>query len=424
MISKYKSKEKSKGITLIALVITIIILLILVSITINNLTGKKILDMAKQAKEISENEKNSENNKITEYKNEIDKYITINENKKQNRYILFEIYSHFDGNGASISEITIYDKYDNKINYNIIENEVFDSVDNGKPYYWNHTYWNYTNLYDNNINYSYNLEGGNNCTLFLHNNNSNSEEYARFIIDIGKETEISHINICIGDPENRTPKSISVYSIDNYSNETYNKNVAQRNNEGLTLIKKVEFTSIITSPEWYDFIGEKNSNTILFDIYSHIGGNCAAISEIKLYTKKGNELLTTINKEEVFDESDNGKPYYWENSRWNYTYLNDNNENYGEYSSAIFLIDTNADVNKYARFIINTENIDIGNIQICVGDSNGRTPKQISAYQINNYSADTYNKNIAQRNNEGLTLIKTIEFSSVVTSPTWFNFIK
>ena len=67
---------------------------------------------------------------------------------------------------------------------------------------------------------------------------------------------------------------------------------------------------------------------------------------------------------------------------------------------------------------------DIEDIKICIGGVDATTPKSVSAYMINNYTSDTYANNVAQRNNEGLTLIKTIEFSSVISEPTWYSFVK
>ena len=70
-----KILKNTKGITLVALVITIVILLILAGISISALTNKGIFQMAKDAKQKSEDAALDQNTKLDEYENEIDKYI-------------------------------------------------------------------------------------------------------------------------------------------------------------------------------------------------------------------------------------------------------------------------------------------------------------------------------------------------------------
>ena len=71
-----KILKNTKGITLVALVITIVILLILAGISISALTNTGIFQMAKDAKQKSEDAELDQNTKLDEYENEIDKYIT------------------------------------------------------------------------------------------------------------------------------------------------------------------------------------------------------------------------------------------------------------------------------------------------------------------------------------------------------------
>ena len=70
-----KTLKNAKGITLIALVITIIILLILAGISIQALTQTNLFDKTKQAKNATENAQNQENETLTSYEDEIDKYL-------------------------------------------------------------------------------------------------------------------------------------------------------------------------------------------------------------------------------------------------------------------------------------------------------------------------------------------------------------
>lgn len=431
---KKRMKKKNKGITLVALIITIIILLILAGISISALTETGLFEKTKEAKEKYQNAQESENNYLEKYSEEISKYTSIDNKEKiiKGRYILFDIYDHIGGDFTSISEITLYDADRKKIVYNVIKNEAFDSVyqDAIETKIWE-DHWGYENLYDSNISYLNNTEGKYNCMGLMGPSDANSNNYSRFIIDLGEQKDISNINICLGDVEDRTPKSVSAYLIDNYSNETYLNNVKQRNNEGLTLIKTIEFSEVITTPTWYSFIGEKKSKKILIEVNDHIGGNCASIAEIKLLNKNGENIIYNILKEDVFDSPSNGKSVYWENSRniWDYTKLYDNKISYtsnedGRNNCALFLAESNPNTDHYARFVLNSENVDIDDIKVCVGDVENRTPKKVSAYIVDNYSDETYLKNVKGRSDEGLTLLKRIEFSEVITTPTWYSLKK
>lgn len=104
-------------------------------------------------------------------------------------------------------------------------------------------------MYDNNISYTSNEDGRYNCTLFL-SSSANTNHYARFVLN-PENADIDDIRVCVGDVENRTPKSISAYIVDNYSDETYLKNIKERSDEGLTLLKRIEFSEIITESTWY-----------------------------------------------------------------------------------------------------------------------------------------------------------------------------
>lgn len=86
-------KRKENGITLVALVITIIILLILAGITINSLTGSRLFEKTKLAKEKTKNEEKLQNQTLSEYENKIGKYIdgnTRENNSSSKRTILFD----------------------------------------------------------------------------------------------------------------------------------------------------------------------------------------------------------------------------------------------------------------------------------------------------------------------------------------------
>ena len=67
--------KKNSGITLVALVITIIILLILAGISIQALTQTNLFNQAKQAKNATENAQKEENKILSEYIDEMNKYL-------------------------------------------------------------------------------------------------------------------------------------------------------------------------------------------------------------------------------------------------------------------------------------------------------------------------------------------------------------
>ena len=111
----FNSKEKKeilkreKGITLVALVVTIIILLILAGITISSLTKTGIFQKANEAKQKSEEAEENQTKILSEYENELDKYISGNKT---------EVKKVADNIGIVLStteNTTLEDAYGNKI---------------------------------------------------------------------------------------------------------------------------------------------------------------------------------------------------------------------------------------------------------------------------------------------------------------------
>lgn len=184
------------------------------------------------------------------------------------RYIVIDIYGHFGFDAAAISELEIYDENNAKIQYDVIEDEAYDSVTDSIPSYWKHlTQWSYTNLYDGETEYTSDSVGSQNSTLFIYN--GTTTDYARFIIDLKNEKSISNIKVYVGDNDTslsngaggRTPLAISAYKVNNYfaheennTFSTYYNNVAQRNNEGLKLLGTIEFEERVTTPTGYNLI--------------------------------------------------------------------------------------------------------------------------------------------------------------------------
>ena len=76
-------KNKNKGITLIALVITIIILLILAGISISALTNQGLFKNAKAAQNATEKAEAEQGQRLNEYEDEINKYLSNNDKKEE-----------------------------------------------------------------------------------------------------------------------------------------------------------------------------------------------------------------------------------------------------------------------------------------------------------------------------------------------------
>lgn len=310
---------KNKGITLISLVITIIILLILAGISIVAITGDNgLFNRAKQAKQaqieaemkenlnLAINELQLEkvgnakidditqewaNSNLSEYNPEIKniddgehqesaitltkkgitKKYTINQKLEIKEidfseitvntagYILVEVSGVFAGSdGAALNELEVYNNNGEKIEYTVLKDLEYDSVDNGKSNYWEDMrYWNYTNLNDGEYEYKENYPtGGLNCTLFI--NHGNTDSWARFIINLGTQVNIEQIKIAVGgydefnSTRSRTPKKITIYDIDNFidgteQDSTYINNIRQRNNIGLSKIAEKEINEVLTT---------------------------------------------------------------------------------------------------------------------------------------------------------------------------------
>ena len=78
-----KRIKKEKGITLIALVITIIILLILAGISISALTNQGLFKNAKAAQNATEKAEAEQGQRLNEYEEELNKYLSNNDKKEE-----------------------------------------------------------------------------------------------------------------------------------------------------------------------------------------------------------------------------------------------------------------------------------------------------------------------------------------------------
>lgn len=197
----------------------------------------------------------------------------------------------------------------------------------------------------------------------------------------------------------------------------------------------------------HEIIVELNTaRYILMDVYGHFGSNAAAIAELEVYDEKNELIPYSVIVNEAYDTVKQGLPDYWTRTDiWGYNKLYDGNKIYTNNTEArqyctLFLHDDSELNGGYARFLIDLgEEKYIEDIKVYIGDKDtllgdgegGRTPLSVSAYKVNNYFAheenntfSTYYNNIAQRNNEGLKLLGTIEFEARVTTTTGYSLIK
>ena len=205
-----------------------------------------------------------------EFKNSVNipTWYSLIEEKKQipytkGRYLLVEVNGYLNSNGALINELSVYDEYNENINYNVLSELEYDSATKGKSKYWEDSrqYWHYININDGDTSYTSNTNGAKNCTLFLYNgsSNPNTTEYARFIVDLGSEVNIKQLEIWTGGVEGRIPAKISIYKVRDFvdgigENTTYSKNVIQKNDEGLELIATKSFATDISVATKFDMI--------------------------------------------------------------------------------------------------------------------------------------------------------------------------
>lgn len=183
---------------------------------------------------------------------------------------------------------------------------------------------------------------------------------------------------------------------------------------------------------------------ILVDVYGRFGSNAAIISELEIYDENNTKIQYDVVVDEAYDSVTGDIPYYWKHpTGWCYANLYDGETAYttnsvGCENCAAFIF--NGTTTDYARFIIDFgEEKTISDIKVYVGDNDtslsdgagGRTPLSISTYKINNYLAhetnntySTYYNNVAQRNNNGLQTLGTIDFTERVTTPTGYSLLK
>ncbi|WP_162817422.1 hypothetical protein [Lysinibacillus fusiformis] len=150
---------------------------------------------------------------------------------------MIEVYDFYSSNGATISEIELFDANNKKIHYRPID--VYDSHTGGLPSYWNNaSLWGKINLNDSEISYTDNWSGANSTTLFLWNGSPNRGNRARFVLDLGDSKDVTLINMWVGSPEGRIPHNIKVFLSEQYDST----NLSGRQNTKLRFIQQLNFT--------------------------------------------------------------------------------------------------------------------------------------------------------------------------------------
>lgn len=160
------------------------------------------------------------------------------------RYLILEVYDHLGGDGAVINELSIYNGSGNLVTYSLPN--VYESITNGNPSYWDSGLWSKVKLYDGQTAYS-----ASTTAILVYNSVPNSGYWCRILIDLGSQQTLSSVKAVIGGTQDRTPKTLNIYSVNSYSGSTYANNVAQRNDTGLSLMGTKTFTSLITAPTDY-----------------------------------------------------------------------------------------------------------------------------------------------------------------------------
>ena len=212
----------------------------------------------------------------TVYARAVDKYGNKSEIKEEkattvklykSRYYIMEVLDHYRGNAANINELEFYDENGNKIEYTVSATEVYDTVMNGIPQYWNYVHsiygkvWGYDNLNDGEIIYDQYNSTGVFSKVRTSTYGSNSYSWARFILQIEEGKNVKDIKVCIGDILStvdstiggRTPQNVSIYEVNEYTDSTYTSNIKQRKNDGLTLVNTISFAQEYGEPTWFSF---------------------------------------------------------------------------------------------------------------------------------------------------------------------------
>ncbi|MCT4688901.1 hypothetical protein [Vallitalea sp.] len=156
-------------------------------------------------------------------------------NTSSTRYLIVEIYDHYDGSSAYVNEIDVYNSRGENIDYKVVQG--FDSAVNGTPYYWSNTTYGRTKLKDDNL-----------ATSFCINRTSKAGDgtWTRLVLDLENNDGVSKVSVWTDDEE--IPQKITIYEADKYN---YDTNIKNRNNIGIELFGEA-FINNIPSTKEYD----------------------------------------------------------------------------------------------------------------------------------------------------------------------------
>lgn len=161
---------------------------------------------------------------------------------------------------------------------------------------------------------------------------------------------------------------------------------------------------------------------IICEVYGVVGtGNCSAINEIQFYNKSGQLITLSTVAGDVYNSMNNLN--YWNQINfWSRDNLKDGSIGYtsnatGTTNSVAFMTQNN----NWTRFLIqlNIDNISqLDKIRTYIGDPENRTPVSVKYFYAKNYDKT---KHLDNRDNTGLALLATLNFSQVVTVSAAFD---
>lgn len=210
--------------------------------------------------------------------------------------VIVEINGHYANNGATITELEIYDSNGVKLNYTVVD--AYDSWQKGIPYYWeNPNYWGKGRLNNNNIAYTTNATGGSSSTLFIYGSPSGDIDWARFSINVNTN-DIHQIRIYAGSPEGRIPYTIRTFIVDD-TEYTASMVQSRDDNPAIKLFNSIALTSDMTSVRAFNLVKARlDIMAIQYQekMYTRIGDELNAIPY-----NENNLLMRGMNGSELYD---------------------------------------------------------------------------------------------------------------------------
>lgn len=210
--------------------------------------------------------------------------------------VIVEINGHYGSNGATITELELYDTKGMKLSYTALD--AYDSVDNGVPYYWNQaTLWNKSKLNDGNLTYTSNSTGSNSSIVFIIPSTAGNVHWARFSVNVNTN-DIKEIRIYAGSPEGRIPYTIRTFIVDD-TEYTASMVQSRDDNPAIKLFNEIALTSDMTSVRAFNLVKARlDIMAIQYQekMYTRIGDELNAIPY-----NENNLLMRGMNGSELYD---------------------------------------------------------------------------------------------------------------------------